>query len=134
MMYMSRTLLCSSCMATFSVADARRDFAAVLARAQDEAVTIERRGEPVAIVFSPEQYDRMSQALDDAEDLAAFDAALAEEGANIDWARARADLGWEWRTASRCARPRCAHFAGATDIAFESATTASSTRSTTTSC
>lgn len=46
-------------------------------------------------MLSPEQYDRMSQALDDAEDLAAFDAALAEEGANIDWARAKADLGWE---------------------------------------
>lgn len=95
MMYMPQSLLYISSMATFSVADARRDFAAVLARAQDEAVTIERRGEPVAIVLSPEQYDRMSQALDDAEDLAAFDAALAEEGANIDWARAKADLGWE---------------------------------------
>jgi hypothetical protein len=34
-------------------------------------------------------------ALEDAEDVDAFDAAMAEAGANIPWEQAKADLGWE---------------------------------------
>ena len=34
-------------------------------------------------------------ALEDAEDVAVFDAAMAEEGPNIPWAQVKADLGWE---------------------------------------
>lgn len=79
---------------TVSAADARKNFAEVVARAQEEAVFIDRRGEPAAVVISPEQYDRMMTALEDAEDLAAFDAAMAEEGDNIPWDQVKADLGW----------------------------------------
>ncbi|WP_130284188.1 type II toxin-antitoxin system Phd/YefM family antitoxin [Microcella alkaliphila] len=81
-------------MTTVSAADARKNFAEVVARAQEEAVFIDRRGEPAAVVISPEQYDRMMTALEDAEDLAAFDAAIAEEGDNIPWDQVKADLGW----------------------------------------
>lgn len=81
-------------MTTVSAADARKNFAEVVARAQEEAVFIDRRGEPAAVVISPEQYDRMMTALEDAEDLAAFDAAMAEEGDNIPWDQVKADLGW----------------------------------------
>ncbi|MGY6496675.1 MAG: type II toxin-antitoxin system Phd/YefM family antitoxin [Microcella sp.] len=81
-------------MTTVSAADARKNFADVVARAQEEAVFIDRRGEPAAVVISPEQYDRMMTALEDAEDLAAFDAAMAEEGDNIPWDQVKADLGW----------------------------------------
>ena len=31
---------------------------------------------------------------EDAEDVAAFDAAMAEDGANIPWEQVKADLGW----------------------------------------
>ncbi len=31
---------------------------------------------------------------EDAEDAAAFDDAMAEEGDNVPWARAKTDLGW----------------------------------------
>ena len=33
-------------------------------------------------------------AWEDAEDVAAFDAAMAEEGDNIPWQQVKADLGW----------------------------------------
>ncbi len=94
-MYIATAQMYIERMATFSVADARRDLAAVLALVRDQDVVIERRGERAAVVVSPEHYDRMVQALEDTEDLDAFDASLAEEGANVDWAQARADLGWE---------------------------------------
>ena len=34
-------------------------------------------------------------ARENAEDIRAFDAAMAEEGDNIPWSQAKADLGWE---------------------------------------
>jgi antitoxin Phd len=58
-------------------------------------VFIERRGQRAAVVVSPEQYERMVEALEDAEDAAAFDEAMAEEGANIPWDHVMKDLGWE---------------------------------------
>lgn len=36
----------------------------------------------------------MLDALEEVEDVAAFDAAMAEEGENIPWAQVKADLGW----------------------------------------
>ena len=44
--------------------------------------------------MSPERYELLMDALEDAEDIAAFDAAIAEEGPNIPWEQAKADLGW----------------------------------------
>ncbi|MEO6532049.1 MAG: type II toxin-antitoxin system Phd/YefM family antitoxin [Pseudolysinimonas sp.] len=82
-------------MSVVSVADARKNFSEVLDRAQGEAVFIERRGRRAAVVVSPEQYERMMEALEDAEDVAAFDEAMAaEEGPNIPWQQVKADLGW----------------------------------------
>jgi PHD/YefM family antitoxin component YafN of YafNO toxin-antitoxin module len=67
----------------------------VIARSKEEAVFIERRGQRAAVVVSPEQYERMVEALEDAEDATAFDEAMAEEGANIPWDQVKKDLGWE---------------------------------------
>lgn len=47
-----------------------------------------------ASVISPERYERMLEALEDAEDAAAFDEVMADDGPNIPWARVKADLGW----------------------------------------
>ena len=80
-------------MATFSVVDARKHFSEVIDRSNSEAVVIERRGQRAAVVVSPERYDLMLDALEEAEDIAAFDEAMAEEGANIPWAQVKADLG-----------------------------------------
>lgn len=93
-MYMKPSEMYNSNMSIVSVADARNQLSDVIARSQSEAVFIERRGERAAVVVSPEQYERMLEALEDAEDVAAFDEAIAEEGPNIPWAQVKADLGW----------------------------------------
>lgn len=81
-------------MSIVSVADARNHFSEVIDRSKTEAVFIERRGQRAAVVVSPERYERMLEALEEAEDVAAFDEAMAEEGPNIPWAQVKADLGW----------------------------------------
>lgn len=81
-------------MRSLSVADARKNFSDIIDRSQTEAVFIERRGQRAAVVVSPEQYERMLDALEDAEDIAAFDAAMEDEGPNVPWAQVKADLGW----------------------------------------
>lgn len=82
-------------MDTFSVAHAREHLADVLSQSQERAVVIERRGQPAAVVISPQQYETMLDALEDAEDLAAFDESLAEEGPSVPWEQVKADLGWQ---------------------------------------
>ncbi|SMH48825.1 prevent-host-death family protein [Rathayibacter oskolensis] len=82
-------------MSTVTVSEARANFAELLEQSHSEAVFVERHGKAEAVVVSPEQYERMRDALEEAEDLLAFDAAVAEEGENIPWAQAKADLGWQ---------------------------------------
>lgn len=79
---------------SFSVAAARQQLSDVLSKSRTEAVFIERRGELAAVVVSPERYERMLAALEDAEDAAAFDSAMVEEGPNIPWDQVKLDLGW----------------------------------------
>ena len=62
--------------------------------ARSEAVILERYGHPAAVLVSPERYDELMSALEEVEDVAAFDAAMAEEGPNIPWEQVKADLGW----------------------------------------
>ncbi|MDY0914368.1 type II toxin-antitoxin system Phd/YefM family antitoxin [Rathayibacter festucae] len=75
-------------MSTISVTDACANLSELIIRSRTEAVVIVRRGRPEAVLISPEQYERMRDALEDAEDVKAFDAALAEEGDNIPWSEA----------------------------------------------
>jgi len=93
-MYINLLPMYNRVMSNLSVADARKNFSSVIARAKGEAVFIERRGERAAVVISPERYERMLAALEDADDAAAFDEAMAEEGSNVPWAQVKADLGW----------------------------------------
>ena len=51
--------------------------------AHSEAVFLERYGRRAAVLLSPERYAELMEALEEAEDVAAFDAALAEEGPSI---------------------------------------------------
>jgi prevent-host-death family protein len=81
-------------MSTYSVADARAHFTTVLDQAQHEAVMIERHGKQAAVVISPERYELLIEAFEDAEDAQSFDDAMAEEGANIPWDQVKVDLGW----------------------------------------
>lgn len=93
-MYIHREPLYIHPMTSMSVAEARSQFSDVITRSQSEAVFIERRGKLAAVVVSPEQYERMLEALEDAADAAAFDEAMAEEGPNVPWDQVKTDLGW----------------------------------------
>ena len=93
-MYISRLRIYNKFMSIVSAADARNHFSDVIARSKSEAVFIERRGQRTAVVVSPERYERMLGALEDAEDIGAFDEAVAVDGPNIPWAQGKVDLGW----------------------------------------
>lgn len=81
-------------MYTISLTEARSHLPYVVERAQSEAVTLERRGQPTAVVVSPAQYELMMDALEEVADVVAFDEAMSDEGPNIPWAEVKADLGW----------------------------------------
>jgi antitoxin Phd len=81
-------------MATVNISAARENLPEVVELARTEAVILERYGRPAAVLLSPERYEVLLSALEDAEDIAAFDAAIAEEGENVPWAQVKADLGW----------------------------------------
>ncbi|HUC15843.1 MAG TPA: type II toxin-antitoxin system Phd/YefM family antitoxin [Acidimicrobiales bacterium] len=77
-----------------NVSEAREKLSEVIDVAQSEAVVLERYGRPAAVLVSLERYQELLDALEETEDVAAFDAAMAEEGGNIPWEQVKADLGW----------------------------------------
>jgi len=81
-------------MATMNISAARESLPDAIELARTEAVVLERYGRPAAVLISPEQYEKLVAALEDAEDVAAYDAAMSEAGPNIPWEQVKADLGW----------------------------------------
>lgn len=81
-------------MATMNISTARNTLPDVVELARTEAVFLERYGRPAAVLVSPEYFQKLLAALEDAEDVAAFDAALEEEGPNVPWEQVKVDLGW----------------------------------------
>jgi prevent-host-death family protein len=81
-------------MVTMKISEARNNLPEAVERAQTEAVILERYGRPAAVLVSPERYDELMTALEDAEDAAAVDVALAEAGPSIPWEDIKADFGW----------------------------------------
>lgn len=77
-----------------SVSKAREKLSEVVEMSQSEPVELELYGRRAAVVISPDQYDEMLEALEESQDVASFDAALAEEGSNIPWEQVKSDLGW----------------------------------------
>ena len=82
-------------MASINISAAREGLPDAIELARSEAVFLERYGRRAAVLVSPERYEKLLAALEDAEDVAAFDAAMEEEGPDIPWEQAKADLGWE---------------------------------------
>jgi len=81
-------------MSTMNISEARKRLPEAVELAHSEAVFLERYGRRAAVLVSPERYDELMEALEETEDVAAFDAAMAEEGPNIPWDQVKADLGW----------------------------------------
>ncbi|MGD0054288.1 MAG: type II toxin-antitoxin system Phd/YefM family antitoxin [Acidimicrobiales bacterium] len=81
-------------MAKISISKAREKLAEVVEMSRTEPVELEHYGRRAAVMVSPDQYDKMLDALEESQDVAAFDAALAEAGDNIPWEQVKTDLGW----------------------------------------
>ena len=81
-------------MAKMAVSEARDKLSEAVELSRSEAVFLERYGRPAAVLVSPDRYAELMEALEDAEDIAAFDEAMAEEGGNIPWDQVKSDLGW----------------------------------------
>ena len=85
------------CMPTeLSVTDARERFSEVVETAEREPVFLTKHGRRQAVVLSAAQYDRMLELVEDAEDLAAADDAMAAVLAGeptIPWEDVKRDLG-----------------------------------------
>ncbi len=81
-------------MVRISVSKARQKLSEVVELSQSEPVELEHYGRRAAVIISPDQYDEMLEALEESQDVAAFDAAIAEAGDNIPWDQVKADLGW----------------------------------------
>ncbi|MHB8319974.1 MAG: type II toxin-antitoxin system Phd/YefM family antitoxin [Acidimicrobiales bacterium] len=81
-------------MVTMPVSEARKKLADAVETSRTEPVFLERYGRPAAVLVSSERYEKLMEALEDTEDVEAFDAAMAEEGENVPWERVKADLGW----------------------------------------
>ena len=78
------------------VTAARERFKRARRDVRREPVFLTKRGRRQAVVISPAEYERLLEADEDAEDLAASDAVMAEIMAGaptIPWAKVKADLG-----------------------------------------
>lgn len=61
---------------------------------RNEAVLLERRGAPVAVLISADRYEALLAAFDDVMDVSAIDAVMAEGRSTVPWDEVKADLGW----------------------------------------
>ena len=81
-------------MAKVTMSEGRERLSEMVDVARNEAVVFERYGRPAAVMISADRYEEMMEALEEIEDISAFDAAMAEEGSNIPWEQVKQDLGW----------------------------------------
>jgi antitoxin Phd len=81
-------------MARMAVSRAREQLSEAVELSHTEVVFLERYGQPAAVLLSPERYAELLDAFEEAEDVKAFDSAMAEEGDNVPWDQVKADLGW----------------------------------------
>jgi len=77
-----------------NISAARNNLPDAVDKANTEAVVLERYGRPAAVLLSPARYEQLIAAEEEADDVAAFDAAMDEEGPNIPWDQVKVDLGW----------------------------------------
>lgn len=80
-------------MTEVTITGARADLAKTLKRVKRGPIRITSRGETQAVLVDPSQFEKMLEAWEDAEDLAAYDAALADPDPGIPWEQVKKDLG-----------------------------------------
>jgi antitoxin Phd len=80
-------------MSDLSATEAREHFSDALASAAREPVFITRHGKRIAALVTADFYERAIKAIEDAEDVAAAQAALDEDGESVSWEDVKAELG-----------------------------------------
>jgi antitoxin Phd len=91
--YIFELVLYNLFMSTMSVTEARENFSEAIATSAVEAVFIQKHGENAAVLISPERYEELMDALEEIEDMAAYDAAMADPSPNIPWEEVKRQLG-----------------------------------------
>jgi antitoxin Phd len=76
-----------------SITDARAELPAVITRAQKKPVHIVRHGHTVAVLINPDLYEKAMDAMEELEDIAAFDAATATKEKTYPWEQVKRELG-----------------------------------------
>ena len=76
-----------------SITDARAELPAVVARSKKEPVHIVRHGQTVAVLMNPELFERAMDAMEELEDIAAFDSAIAVKEKTYPWEQVKRELG-----------------------------------------
>jgi prevent-host-death family protein len=76
-----------------SVTEARENFSDAIATSAVEAVFIQKHGENAAVLISPERYEELMDALEEIEDMSAYDSAMADPSPNIPWEEVKRQLG-----------------------------------------
>lgn len=74
------------------IAQAREGLASAISAAEKKPVRITKHGKPVAVLINPSMYQSFVEAMEELEDIAAFDHAMEDESPNIPWEQVRKDL------------------------------------------
>ena len=80
-------------MTSLSISELRADISKAVKTAKKSPIEISRHVEPVAVLVSPSLYEKMMEAMEELEDIAAFDEAIKRKDESIPWEKARKDLG-----------------------------------------
>jgi prevent-host-death family protein len=80
-------------MSEISVTDARAELPNVISRAQKKPVHIVRHGQAVAVLIAPDLFEKAMDAMEELEDIAAFDAAIATKEKTYPWEQVKRELG-----------------------------------------
>ena len=80
-------------MSDISISDARENLSAAVSDSRKRPVRILKHGKPVAILINPSMYEKLLDSMEELEDIAAFDEALADKNPGIPWQQVKKDLG-----------------------------------------
>jgi PHD/YefM family antitoxin component YafN of YafNO toxin-antitoxin module len=78
---------------TLTISELRADISQAVKSSKKAPVTILKHGETVTYLLHPSLYEEMMNALEELEDIAAYDKAKARKEDSVLWSEARKDLG-----------------------------------------
>lgn len=76
-------------MTTISVSEARESFSSIIEDALEEAIILQRYGKPVVVVLGYEQYEKMMETYEDAQDIESIKDYEKRSTKNIPWDKAK---------------------------------------------